>query len=163
MGWEPWVIVLSAFLLLGAGIRGWAWWHRERVIRALSSRPFDRIERSVTLRVMARGSRLFPGMAPNRTHRSRGDLVLQDGRFVVTSGRGTLIDVKKGVGPTLTSVRSPGPNKLVIEGTVPALEGRGGVFRVEAFLPEPMGWVRALQDLVAPDVERPFGLQPPPP
>lgn len=157
MGWEPWVVVLAGFVMFGAATRGWAWWNRERVVRALSDRPFDRIDRSVTLRVMARGSRFFPGMAPNRTHRSRGDLVLQDGRFVLTSGRGTLLDVKPGSGPTLTSVRSPGPHKLVIEGQVPALEGKVGLFRIEAFLEEALSWVEALQPLVTAEDGARFG------
>lgn len=158
MGWEPFAIVLGAFVLVGAGVRAYAWWLRERVVRALSDRPFDRIDRGVTLRVMARGSRFFPGMAPNRTHRTRGDLVWQAGRFVITSGRGTLLDIREGSGPTITSVRSPGPQKLVIEGTVPALEGRTGLFRIEAFLADALHWVEDLGPLVSAETAGgPFG------
>ena len=157
MGWEPWAIVLSGFLLIGAGIRAWAWWARERVVRALAGPDVQRMSRGITIRVMARGARLFEGMAPNRTHRTRGDLLLLADRFVLTSGRGKLLDVAEGRGPRLVSVRSPGPNKLVIEGSIPALEGRVGNFRIEAFLPDALDWVQALQSFVTPsEGDRPF-------
>ncbi len=151
MGWEPWIIVAVGFLAVGAAMRGWSWWMRERVVRALSDRPLVRSARGVSLRVLSRGARVLPGMTSNRAHRTRGDLLLLDGRFVVASSRGKLLDVSEaGTGPGLPvrSIRCPGPGKLVIEGSVPRAEGDPGLFRIETLVPDAVEWARALQPFV---------------
>lgn len=148
-------------------MRAWSWWLRVRVFRALSDKPFERLSRGVTLRVMARGTSVFPGMRSGRTHRTWGDLLLQEGRFVVASSRGKLLDLGPEHGPRFDSVRSPGPSKLVLEGTVPRPDGREARYRIEAFLPQPaeaLAWVDALQPFVragAADEAVRFGLKPP--
>ena len=76
-------------------------------------------------------------------------------RFVVTSNRGTLIDIGPERGLRFTSVRSPGPGKLVLEGEVPRSDGRAGRFRIEAFLPESSDWVKDLQDYVSAPADGP--------
>ena len=70
MQWEPWIVVITAFLIVGGALRGWSWWLRERVIRALSTESVRRMSRGISLRVLVRGTDVFPGMRSNRTHRT---------------------------------------------------------------------------------------------
>ncbi|HHO50262.1 MAG TPA: hypothetical protein ENK18_05155 [Deltaproteobacteria bacterium] len=153
MGLQPWLITLSILVAAGGVLKGWSWWVRTRPLRALSADAVQRLARGTTLRVMVRGTSVLPGMRPNRTHRTTGDLALTADRFLITSNRGTLVDVGASHGRAFDSVRCTGPGKLVIEGSVSRPDGRSGLYRIEASLPDAAPWASALQ----PYVEAPEG------
>ncbi|MBX2803099.1 MAG: hypothetical protein KTR31_35795 [Myxococcales bacterium] len=148
MGLEAWIIVLSALVVAGAGLKGWGWWVRSRALGKLTD--VQRQQRGVTLRVMVRGTEVLPGMRSGRTHRSTGDVALTSRRFLLVSNRGVLVDVDQERGRTLTSARCPGPGKLVLEGRVPRPDGRHGAYRIEAIVNDAPGWASSLQPFVDP-------------
>lgn len=162
MGWEPWLITLTILVAVGAVLKGWSRWLRARPLRALPPGAVQRMARGTTLRVMVRGTSVLPGMRPNRTHRTTGDLALTADRFLISSNRGTLIDVGPSHGRAFDSVRCTGPGKLVIEGSVSRPDGRSGPYRIEAFLPDAVDWANALQDYVdAPEGAPRYAVEPP--
>jgi hypothetical protein len=146
MTWQAVLIVLASLVGFGAVLKGWGWWLRTRALRALPQ-PV-RMSRGISLRVLVHGTEALPGMGSRRANRTTGDLALGAERFLVTSNRGVLADVGPSHGRKFTSVRSPGPGKLVIEGDVPRSDGQKGLFRIEAFLPDAAEWVDALQAYV---------------
>jgi hypothetical protein len=153
VSWQAVGIVVLAVAVVGAVMRGWTWWLRERAVRSVPADQIRRAARGVSLRVMVRGSHALPGMNPARANRTRGDLILTDDRFVLASGRGTLADLRAGAGRRFTSARTTGPGRLVIEGDRPGPHGEPGLFRVEIFHPDAEAWAIALRPFVeaAPD------------
>ena len=115
------------------------------------------------MRVLVHGPNVLPGMNPSRANRTRGDLVLTDDRFLLVSGRGTLADLRPGVGRRFTSVRTTGPGRLIIEGDRPGTQGVSAQFRIEIHSDDAPAWVEALQDFVdAPADGAPVGSFRPP-
>ncbi len=162
MGWEPWLITLVVLITVGGVLKGWSRWLRTRALSALPADQRQRVARGITLRVMVRGTAVLPGMRPNRTHRTTGDLALASDRFLIASNRGTLIDVGDGHGRRFDSVRCTGPGKLVIEGSVSRPDGRSGLYRIEAFLEDASVWADALQSYVdAPEGAPQYAVSPP--
>jgi len=156
------VVVFVVLVAAGAALKGYGWWLRTRVLRALPADGQLRSVRGVTLRVLVRGTRVLPGMSTRRANRTTGDLALTASRFVVTSNRGVLLDLGPGHGRRLTSIRCTGPGKLVIEGDVPRPGATAAPFRIEAFLPDAVAWAEALQGYTTAPVDGPaFAVTPP--
>ena len=149
MTWEALLIVLLAFGGSGVVLKGWTWWLRQRVLRTIPADAVVRQARGVSLRVLVQGPNVLVGMNPAKANRTTGDLVLTGDRFVLTSGRGVIADLRPGHGRRFTSVRTTGPGRLVIEGDRPGPRGEPGGFRVEVMLADASGWVEALQPFVA--------------
>ncbi len=148
MNVEAVAIVVGVLLVVGAAMRGWSWWARARVLRTIDAQAIVRQARGQSLRVLVHGPTALPGMNPRRANRTTGDLVLTADRLLVTSGRGTLVDLRPGRGRKLSSVRCPGPGKLVIEGDSPGPRDTMGLFRIETMLDDAPGWAEALQPFV---------------
>ena len=142
MSWEALLVVVAAVVGSGAVMKGWTWWLRQRAIRTIPADAIVRQVRGVSLRILA--------------NRTTGDLVLTADRFLLSSGRGTLADLRPERGRRFTSVRSTGPGRLVIEGDRPGPQGQAGGFRIELMLADASQWVEALQPFVTEGVA-PFG------
>jgi len=148
MTWEALAIVVGALVAGGAVMRGMSWFTRYRATRAIPTDQLVRDARGVSLRVLVHGPAALPGMNPRRANRTGGDLLLTADRFLLASGRGTLLDLRPERGRRLTSVRCPAPGKLVIEGDRPGARGQPGLFRIEVMLPDAVAWAEALQAFV---------------
>jgi hypothetical protein len=146
--WEALLVVLLPLVGSGVVLKGWTWWIRHRVLRTIPADRIVRQARGVSLRVLVQGPNVLTGMNPSKANRTTGDLVLTDDRFVLTSGRGVLSDLRPERGRRFTSVRSTGPGRLVIEGDRPGPQGQPGGFRVEVMLADASDWVAALQPFV---------------
>jgi hypothetical protein len=143
--WTSIVVVLAVLVAAGAVLKGVSYLQRRR---ARSVIPIEQVQHTlegVSLRVETRGKTTLPGMNPGRANRTRGDLVVASDRFVVASARGRLVDIRPG-SPRLTSVRSPGPGRLVLEGTSGVSGGAGppGAFRIELVVEDARRWVEIL-------------------
>ncbi len=145
---EGFVIVLIALTLVGTALQAHGWWKRYRILRTIPAEEIVRIERGVSLRVMVQGITGMPGMKERRGNRTRGDLVLTKDRFVLTSRRGTLADLKPAAGRRFTSIRCTGPGRLIIEGDVPRDSGKNGLYRFEIVVEHADQWVDALAEFV---------------
>ena len=147
---EALAVVVGALIAVGAALRGWSWWLRERAVRRVPPEQVRRQARGVSLVVMVSGRGVLPGMNPARNNRTRGDLIVTDDRLLITSGRGTLVDLSAAsAGTRLAAVRCPGPGKLVVEGDRGGKPGAdAGRYRIETLLPDADQWVAALQRFV---------------
>lgn len=148
MSWEAVVVVVVALIGAGAALKGWGWLVRTRLLRRIPADAVRRARRGVSLRVLVQGTDALPGMNPKKANRTTGDLVLSADRFLVVSGRGLIADLAPAEGRRFTSVRCPGPGKLVMEGRVPRSSGPPGQYRVEVLLPDAAEWAEALQPFV---------------
>jgi hypothetical protein len=145
---EAVAIVFGGLLVIGAAMRAASWWQRARVLRSIPADQVVRQARGQSLRVLVHGPTALPGMNPRRANRTTGDLVLTHDRLVITSGRGTLVDLRADRGRRLTSVRCPGPGKLVVEGDSPGPRQTTGLFRIETMIDDAPAWAEALQPYV---------------
>ncbi len=153
MNWQGLVAVLSVLIAAGAALRAWGWWIRSRPRRSIDAADVRHQVRGISMRVLVQGSTALPGMNPQRANRTRGDLTLTEDRFLFTSNRGTLVDLRPERGRRLRSVRSTGPGRLVIEGNTPRPDGREARWRADIHLLDAQAWVDALQGFVDPDAE----------
>lgn len=145
-----WGVLLATFALIvaaGGALRAWGVLTRRRALAALPDGAT--VVRGFTMRVMARGRHGLPGVPSGRTQRTTGDLGYTAERLIISSNRGPLLDVRVD-GRRLTSVRSPGPGKLVIEGSTPGASGPVGQFRLELGLADAATHVEPLQRFAAP-------------
>jgi hypothetical protein len=145
---QAFIIVFVALTTIGTLLQGHGWWQRHRVLRRIPADEIVDVARGVSLRVMVEGPTGIPGMKQRRGNRTRGDLLLTADRFLVTSRRGTLADIHRGKGRLLSSVRCPGPGRLVIEGDVPRDSGRVGLYRFEIVVVDADQWVERLKTFV---------------
>ena len=107
------------------------------------------------MRVLVQGTRALPGMKASSANRTIGDLVLLADRFVLTTGRGVLADLRTDRGRRFTSVRCTGPGRLVIEGDVPGPNpDKKGLYRVEMILDDAGDWAEVLKPWVREDAGR---------
>jgi len=152
---ELWIglAVLGGIVAGGAALRAYGAMLRSRALRTLPDGA-TRV-RGFTMRVQARGRHGLPGVTSGRPQRTTGDLGFTEERLVIGSNRGTLIDLRVDAGRPLTSVRSTGPGKLVIEGETPGASGPTGSFRLELGIAEPAPIVAALQRFVRAPEDRP--------
>lgn len=158
---EAIAIVVGVLVLTGTAMRVASWWNRHRVLRTLPADAVVRQARGQSLRVLVHGPTTLPGMNPRRANRTRGDLVMTADRLVVTSGRGTLVDIRPDRGRRLTSARCPGPGKLVLEGDAPGPRGLTGLFRIETLIDDAPAWAEALQPFVREGDGARFAVRPP--
>ncbi|MEM6930252.1 MAG: hypothetical protein AAF602_25150 [Myxococcota bacterium] len=158
---EIWIALalFGGLVLAGAALRLWGQLVRRRAMGLL---PDDAtVHRGVSMRVMARGRHGLPGIASGRTHRTTADVGYTDDRLVIGSNRGVLVDVRVDGGRFLTSVRTTGPGKLVIEGETPGASGPVGSFRFELGIARPEPWVDGLRRFVrVPEGRLGFGSAP---
>jgi len=145
---QAFVTVFVALTVIGTALQAHGWWQRLRVLRQVPADQIVDLARGVSLRVMVDGPTGIPGMKQRRGNRTRGDLLLTADRFLVTSRRGTLADIRLGTSRLLSSVRCPGPGRLVIEGEVPRDVGRPGLYRFEIVVADADQWVGRLKSFV---------------
>ena len=140
------VVALMVFAMLGMGatLKGLSWYQRWRVVRRLDPEQITRQARGASMRVMVQGSRLLPGMSRTRANRTRGDLILMSDRLLLTSSRGTLLDLRNNRGKKLSSARCTGPGRLILEGTIPVPSGPPGLYRIELQVDEASAWATEL-------------------
>ncbi|MCB9668599.1 MAG: hypothetical protein H6734_03895 [Alphaproteobacteria bacterium] len=142
--WAGVAVVLGGSILAGATLKGLSWGRRQRMIRTVDPESIVRQVRGASLRVLVEGPAALPSMSRSKANRTVGDVLVTADRLLVVCGRGTLVDIRPGKGRPLGSVRSPGPGRLVMEGTVPAASGPDGSFRIELVVDDAPGWVEAL-------------------
>jgi len=145
---QAFVIVVVALTAVGTVLQLHGWWQRQRSLRSIPSGEILHMARGVSVRVMVQGPTGMPGIKQRRGNRTRGDLVLTEDRFLITSRRGTLADIRVGTSRLLSSVRCPGPDRLIIEGDVPRAVGRVGLYRFEIVVTDADAWVMRLADFV---------------
>lgn len=149
MRWEAVVLVIAVVVLLGVATRVWWWWSRRTQLARVAGWPRRREALGRSLRVLVSG-RALPGMNPKKSNRTTGDLVIAtseagEGRLVVASARGLLLDIGPGRGRPLRSARCTGPGRLVIEGDTPIGDGSAGAFRLEVTVDDAEGWASDLR------------------
>jgi len=138
------LIALVAMMVAGALLRLNSWSRRWRYLRTVDPSQILRQNRGVSMRVLVQGTRVLAGMSTRKANRTVGDLVLSRDRFLITSGRGLIADLRDG-GRRFRSVRCTGPGRLVIEGDVPGPDPeRPGLYRVELMLQDASEWATAL-------------------
>ena len=147
-------MVLVALFGVGVGLKLMSWWRRQNALAGIEPDQIVRERRGVSMRVLVQGTRALPGMTTNKANRTTGDLVLLADRFVLTTGRGAIADLRDGRGRRFTSVRCTGPGRLVIEGDVPNPNGKSGLYRVEMMLEDAGEWADALQPWVQEGAEK---------
>ncbi len=153
--------LFAALVVVGAGLRAWGWLARRRAMSLLPAG--SNVVPGISTRVMARGRHGMAGIAAGRTHRTTTHLGYTDDRLVIASNRGILVDLRVDGGRFLTSVRTPGPGKLVIEGETPGPGGPIGTFRLELWVASPATLVAELQRFARAPEDRPtFGSLPDP-
>lgn len=143
------VVVFVALVVGGAVLKGVSWARRRAALSGIDPGGILREHRGVSMRVLVQGTRLLPGMSRKNANRTTGDLVLLADRFVLTSGKGVIADLRADRAQRFSSVRCTGPGRLVIEGKVPTPNGPDGLYRVEMVLEDAKGWAEALRPWVS--------------
>lgn len=162
MRWEAVVLVLGVLVAAGAALRIWSWYVRTRPYRGLDASTIRRHLEGISIRVLVQGQTTLPGMNPQRANRTRADLVLTGDRFLLTSNRGTLVDLRPDRGRRLRAARSTGPGRLVIEGDTPRPDGRTARWRADIHCEDAQAWVDDLQPFVeARDDQPAYAVKPP--
>ena len=142
------VVVFGALSAIGwAGRWGAAWRRRQLTARVAS--PM-RVARGVRARCQVTAGSALPGMAVGRSNVTTVDLAVDGSRLVVASTRGLLVDVGVGRGLPLRSVRSAGPDRFVVEGDTPRLQGEPASWRLDLVLPDAPGWEAAARPFARP-------------
>ncbi len=143
--WTSLAVVLALLVGTGAVLKGVSYLQRRKALGVIPPDEVQHALNGVSLRVETRGRTTLPGMNSGRANRTRGDLVVGDDRFVLASARGRLVDIRPG-SPRLSSVRSPGPGRLVLEGTsgLQGAEGPPGAYRIELVVEDATRWVEIL-------------------
>jgi hypothetical protein len=137
--------ILFALALAGGGLKALSWYKRHRILRDIDPDAIVRDARGVSMKVLVQGTRSLPGMSTSRANRTVGDLVLLPDRFVITSSRGLIADLREGR-RKFRSVRCTGPGRLIIEGDVPtSTDQHPGLYRVELVLPDANTWAEVLK------------------
>ena len=135
------IVVLVALTLLGVARQLAGWWRRERVVRGLDASTVRRMVRGVSMRVLVTGVKHWRGLDSRRRTGLTGDLVLQEGRFLLVTDRGVLLDLAADGDQGIRSARCTGPGRLVIEGET----GRDdGLYRFEMVVQDAQGWAADL-------------------
>jgi hypothetical protein len=145
--WSALIVVLVALVAAGAVLRGWSFYRRRRALATLGDAEVLRACHGVSMKVLHNGA--FPGLSKTKALRTRGDLALTHDRFLLTSGRGTLVDLRPGRGIPLSAARCPGPRRLILEGEIGAPTGGPSRYRVELLVDDADAWARELQPFVA--------------
>ena len=140
-------LIVAAFLI-GTAARANQWAVRRRGLSRMAGEPIRRIERGIDLRVLVSGNRRYAGLNPKKRNRTRGDLAISDTRVVLTSARGVILDATL-TSSGITSARTTGPGRLVIEGALPRTSsGPGAQYRIETVVEDAEGWTEALRPWV---------------
>lgn len=142
--WAGLAAVLGASIVAGAVLKGLAWGRRHRMVSTIDPDAIVRSARGVSLRVLAEGPAALPSMSTTKANRTLGDVIVTADRLLVVCSRGTLVDLRPDRGRPLDSVRSPGPGRLVLEGSVPGRDGRTGSYRIELLVDDSRAWVEEL-------------------
>ncbi len=145
---EAFLVVIVAFFVAGAALKGLSWARRRSALQDIDPGSVIKEHRGVSMRVLVQGTKVLPGMKLSKANRTTGDLVLLADRFVLTSGRGVIADLRESRGRRFSSVRCTGPGRLIIEGEVPGPGEQTGMYRVEMVLEDAPGWAAALKPWV---------------
>ena len=154
--WKLILATIAIVVLYTAAIKGGASARRRR---GLSKLPADRRRREahgLDVKVMLRGARPYRGLLPNRTNRTTADLALGEQRFIMATNHGVLVDLTGQHGRRFTSVRCPGPGRLVFEGKLPQMNGPDGTYRIELVIRDAGAWARELAPFADEVVTSPF-------
>jgi hypothetical protein len=150
-----WSVVISFLLvlflvsLLGRFVQ---WRIRSAALASVSRDAIQREAYGVHARAFVSGASGFRGISSRYLNRVKIDVVLTADRFLMVSSRGALLDVGLTKGKKFQSVRSTGPQRLVIEGDVPGVSVAGS-YRFELVIEDAQGWARALEPLVEPNAD----------
>ena len=115
------LILVAVAVAVGAMLRLQSRWIRHRVTRTIPKDAVKLQALGCSMRVLVQGTQSLAGMSTRKANRTTGDLVLAQDRFVLVTSRGLVADLRPTQGRKFTSVRSTGPGRLVIEGTIPTL------------------------------------------
>ncbi len=167
--WEASIVVAIGLTLLLVGRRIFGLWRRNQALGRLKEANVIRQTRGVRIAGLLTNAPAISGMNPRRRNIMTGDLALTPNRFVLVSNRGLLADVgiaDGGVdahGRLFTSVRCPGPGRLLIEGDIPLMGKPAGLFRFEISTKDAMEWAQALRPFVLQtDDSKHAAVKPPP-
>jgi len=141
------VIWISAALVFGLAIVGsFGLGQFRKSVRRRAVRPGE--GEQVLLTASGLSARVFvdrdllAGPRAGTINRSRIDLLLSQDRLLVASHHGRLLELTERTGG---SVRSTGPNRLVIEGQRP---GQGARVRIEILCDRAEEWARAAEGAI---------------
>ena len=133
------------------------WRIRTSALRAIPVEAIRKGAYGVPARAFVSGTPSFKGISSKHLNRFKVDMVLSNERFLLVSNRGTLIDLNENKGLKFRSVRSTGPQRLVIEGDLPGISNPGE-YRFELVLADALEWATALGAWVdASGAKAPFG------
>ena len=117
----------------------------------VGDQPLHRLSRDIGIRIRLRDTRAIHGMDPRKTHLTRGDLAMTEGRLILGSEKGLLLDIREGHGRPITSARCTGPGRLVLEGDIPDSRGDRGLYRFELVIDQASEWAKDLRRFVRAD------------
>ena len=135
------LIVLFTLFATGALLKAWTVWVRRRGLARLGEAPRLLALAGVPVRAYVEGGR-WRGFAPRKAHRMTADMAITAERFVVSSGKGVLVDRRAGEAQGLRA-RSTGPGRLVLEGDAPG-QRTPVLFRLELVVADAGAWAAAL-------------------
>lgn len=141
--WGSIAIVAGVLTAALAARRLWGLWRRRRGHARLADAPRLREARGVTVYGTLAGLGEPLGLRPGRRYRAIADLIVTADRAVLTTTRGVWLDAPRASASRLRSVRSPGPDRLVLEGELPTA-GAEGAYRFELVLTDARGWAATL-------------------
>ena len=142
------LILVAVAVAVGAMLRLQSRWIRHRVVRTIPKEDVKLQALGCSMRVLVQGTQSLAGMSSRKANRTTGHLVLAEERFVLVTSRGVVADLRPTQGRKFSSVRSTGPGRLIIEGTVPTSRTQEGQYRVEMQMKNAQQWVEALQPWV---------------
>lgn len=151
MTWQSAAIVLALLTVVLVGRRLWRTLRRQRALRGIAVQEATRQARGVRVAGLLENLPPIKGLNPRRRNMMIGDLLLFEGRFVLGSDRGLMADAGAHSGVEFSSVRCPGPGRLVIEGELPSPRGGTGLYRFEITVDDAREWARELQVFVRED------------
>ena len=153
--WQAVLVVFFGVMGLGGVLRLPGLIKRRRVLARIPHR--DRLMQAfgLTLRILVKGSGVFPGMNPSKANRTRGDLVLAGRRLLIVCNRGILGDWHLDQARPFRSARCTAPGRLVLIGESPRTQGEPGRYRIEIDgLENALEWASKLHSWVEPDGAR---------
>ena len=143
--WWSLAVVLGGLVFAGVVLKWVSWAQRERFRRLYAPEKIERELRGVSLRVLTQGPPILTGMKSSRVNRTTGDIFVAHDALLIVCTRGKLVEIRPGVGRRLDSVRTPGPQLLVLEGSHPMASGPPGSYRIELVVEDAKSWVRTLE------------------
>lgn len=154
--------VVSLLVMFGAPalVKILAQLRRRRARRRMADRALVREAQGLGGRIQLHRTPPLHGMQPGRSYPLTVDLLLASDKVIIASDRGLIADLGKSP-PRLALARSPGPQRLLIEGRIPVPGRPDGRYRLQLVVEHASAWADALQPFVRPSEAEPSAPAPP--